>query len=288
MHPLYIVATVLAARAPLPQSVAWGLSHGAWRLESSAHRNSYIFRVDEGADGSPGVCVHSVAPSSCCSGRWYIAGNTVRFAAAAGLKTSRGAAVAERLDSWARAADTLVPTSKVDSGHPHPTGASSDRSHQPRAEWLQAIPPAAQCAAEWTSSKLVPFAQAHHAIRKPATTVHDQYFIYSDVGTLGLLHADVVIVPLAQEIKRGACTAADGVLRGCPSRDRILDFWKTATFCGSPAGSRENQAANRACVSLAKRALRVYEEFLKDRLSARLLLGHWDRATIGLDEDVAE
>ena len=60
MHPLYIVATVLAARAPLPQSVAWGLSHGAWRLESPAHRNSYIFRVDEGADGSPGVCVQSV------------------------------------------------------------------------------------------------------------------------------------------------------------------------------------------------------------------------------------
>ena len=82
MHPLYIVPTVLAARAPLPQSVVWGLSHGAWRLESPAHRNSYIFRVDEGADGSPGVCVQSVAPSSCCSGRWYIAGNTVRFAAA--------------------------------------------------------------------------------------------------------------------------------------------------------------------------------------------------------------
>ena len=60
MHPLYIVATVLAARAPLPQSVAWGLGHGAWRLESPAHRNSYIFRVDEGADGSPGVCVQSV------------------------------------------------------------------------------------------------------------------------------------------------------------------------------------------------------------------------------------
>jgi hypothetical protein len=97
MHPLYIVPTVLAARAPLPQSVVWDLSHGAWRLESPAHRNSYIFRVDEGADGSPGVCVQSVAPSSCCSGRWYIAGNTVRFAAAAGFKTSRGAAVAERL-----------------------------------------------------------------------------------------------------------------------------------------------------------------------------------------------
>ena len=42
--------------------------------------------------------------------------------------------------------------------------------------------------------------------------MRDQYFIYSDVGTLGLLHADVVIVPLAQEIKRGACTAA-GTLR---------------------------------------------------------------------------
>ena len=124
MHPLYIVPTVLAARAPLPQSVAWGLSHGAWRLESPAHRNSYIFRVDEGAAGSPGVCVQSVAPSSCCSGRWYIAGNIVRFAFDAGFKTARGAPVVDRLDSWARAAD---------SGHP---ACNGDRSHQPKAEWL--------------------------------------------------------------------------------------------------------------------------------------------------------
>ena len=57
MHPLYIVATVLAARAPLPQSVAWDLSHGAWRLESPAHRNSYIFRVDH-----RGLPAHGFSP----------------------------------------------------------------------------------------------------------------------------------------------------------------------------------------------------------------------------------
>ena len=64
-----------AARPALPLSSVTSLVQREWRIESPAHRNSYIFRVDKSDSGGPGICT-GVAGISCCDApstrAWYV------------------------------------------------------------------------------------------------------------------------------------------------------------------------------------------------------------------------
>ena len=157
-----------AARPALPLSSVTSLVQREWRIESPAHRNSYIFRVDKSDSGGPGICT-GVAGISCCDApstkAWYVAAVHVPFADAASFRNTAGRPLTKAeggehaLDSWGRRADVLVP------------GSVSERTKKERAWWKHGsnhlaeayvnamCAPGHCCVAKWSAGGLLPTAE---------------------------------------------------------------------------------------------------------------------------------
>ena len=71
---LIVLDGAVAMREPLPVSTWHALEQREWRIASTKHANSYLFRVDRGEAGGPGICTPATV-GACCggsgrSGRW--------------------------------------------------------------------------------------------------------------------------------------------------------------------------------------------------------------------------
>ena len=71
---LILLDGAVAMREPLPVSTWYALEQREWRIASPKHANSYLFRVDRGEAGGPGICTPATV-GACCggsgrSGRW--------------------------------------------------------------------------------------------------------------------------------------------------------------------------------------------------------------------------
>jgi hypothetical protein len=53
---LIVLDGAVAMREPLPVSTWHALEQRDWRIASTNHANSYLFRVDRGEAGGPGIC----------------------------------------------------------------------------------------------------------------------------------------------------------------------------------------------------------------------------------------
>ena len=73
---LHLLGGAGARRHPLPLATWHALGQREWRIASTAHANSYLFRVDRGAAGAAGICGPAEA-GACCgdseSRAWYVA-----------------------------------------------------------------------------------------------------------------------------------------------------------------------------------------------------------------------
>ena len=66
----------VAMRRPLPLSTWYALEQQGWRIASTDHPDSYIFRVDQGEHGGPGICTPAADGDCCLSSAtraWYVA-----------------------------------------------------------------------------------------------------------------------------------------------------------------------------------------------------------------------
>ena len=73
-----------AGRKSLPRSVLFSLANKDWRIESSDHPDSFLFRVSAGADGSH----RTICTQGCCADKarvWYLAANELGWASDAGF-----------------------------------------------------------------------------------------------------------------------------------------------------------------------------------------------------------
>ena len=55
----------VAMREPLPLSTWYALEQRDWRIASTNHANSYLFRVDRGEDGGAGIYTPATV-GACC------------------------------------------------------------------------------------------------------------------------------------------------------------------------------------------------------------------------------
>jgi hypothetical protein len=160
--------------------------------------------------------------------------NAPEFAEAAGFTDRRGRPLA--LKSWHdRFRDRLIPYS---SGSPA-NMRDSRRSHQTNDAWLRALPSDSHCFTEFRNGKLQPYAQRMgsfadyppDSMRGGRSVIHT-HVIFDGVGALALMHADVMVVPLAQALSKDHCGTADArelvpwwcCHAGCPEAAAILSL----------------------------------------------------------------
>ena len=96
----------------MPLSTWYDLEQRDWRIASTKHANSYLFRADRGEDGVAGICTPATV-GACCGDSttraWYVAATKpAPWIAAAGFKRVDGRPLAS-LDSWSRREAVLIP-----------------------------------------------------------------------------------------------------------------------------------------------------------------------------------
>jgi hypothetical protein len=64
---LIVLDGAVAMREPLPVSTWHALEQREWRIASTKHANSYLFRVDKGEAGGAGICTPATV-GACCGG----------------------------------------------------------------------------------------------------------------------------------------------------------------------------------------------------------------------------
>ena len=62
---LIVLDGAVTMRDPLPLSTRYTLDQRDWRIASTNHANSYLFRVDRGEDGGAGIC-NPATVGACC------------------------------------------------------------------------------------------------------------------------------------------------------------------------------------------------------------------------------
>ena len=133
---LWAVYPVRGPRPPLPESTVLDVSAGGYRVASAEHPHSYAFRVDKGADGSPGLCQPADALACCKEGAWYIYATKVNdqmtphFTLPDGRRVPGG-----KLNSWGPTLKTLVPGSGL-------SDPQSGRGHLLKPTFVEGFPPA--------------------------------------------------------------------------------------------------------------------------------------------------
>ena len=225
---LIVLDGAVAMREPLPVSTWHALEQREWRIASTKHAKSYLFRVDKGEAGGAGICTPATV-GACCgdSARraWYVAAtgkSTPAWIAAAGFKHADGRLLTSSLDSWARREAVLVPGKVSGSQNPF-------KNHIDPA-LVAALPGDTWCVARWNAAtrRLEPRPatggaactaaacdlRAYTLGFDPATDV----LLTDQIGTALLLLADVTISKIKPEIASGACarSGSDGVARFPP------------------------------------------------------------------------
>ena len=112
---LIVLDGAVAMREPLPVSTWHALEQRDWRIASTKHAKSYLFRVDKGEAGGAGICTPATVGACCgdsATRAWYVATTTktAPWIAAAGFKHAGGRRLTSSLDSWARREPVLPPT----------------------------------------------------------------------------------------------------------------------------------------------------------------------------------
>ena len=110
---LIVLNGAVAMREPLPVSTWYALEQREWRIASTKHKNSYLFRVDKGEDGVAGICTPATV-GACCGDSttraWYVAATKpAPWIAAAGFK---------HVDGWPAAGQPRLVVAP--GGGPHP------------------------------------------------------------------------------------------------------------------------------------------------------------------------
>ena len=110
---LAVLDGAVAMRPPLPLATWYSLEQREWRIASTMHANSYLFRVDKGENGGPGICTPATV-GACCGDSttraWYVAATKpAPWIAAAGFK---------HVDGWPAAGQPRLVVAP--GGGPHP------------------------------------------------------------------------------------------------------------------------------------------------------------------------
>ena len=141
---LHLLGGAAAIRHPLPLSTSHALEQREWRIASTAHANSYLFRVDRGEAGGPGIFAPAEAGACCgdsASRAWYVAATTpLPWVSSAGFTRVDGRPL-HNLESWARRANVLIP-GKV-------AGAQEPWRLNIAPSLVAALPRATWCVARW-------------------------------------------------------------------------------------------------------------------------------------------
>ena len=119
---LIVLEGAVAMREPLPVSTWYALEQREWRIASTKHTNSYLFRVDKGEDDGAGICTPATVGACCgdsATRAWYVA--------AAGKSTP----------AWIAFVPPLPGTAC-----PAPPGAAPPRPRPPASRWRLAPAPA--------------------------------------------------------------------------------------------------------------------------------------------------
>ena len=166
---LIVLEGAVAMREPLPVSTWHALEQREWRIASTKHTNSYLFRVDKGEAGGAGICTPATVGACCgdsATRAWYVATTTktAPWIAAAGFKHADGR-LTNSLDSWARREAVLVP-GKV-------SGAEKPWKNSIEPALVAALPSDTWCVARWNLAtrrlEPRPAALEPRAPRPPAT-----------------------------------------------------------------------------------------------------------------------
>ena len=215
-------------REPLPVSTWYALEQREWRIASPKHANSYLFRVDRGEAGGPGICTPA-AVGACCGDSekraWYVAATKpVSWLEHSGFTGEGGRLLrGGNLDSWARRESVLIP------GNVGGTDAHEKKwAAHINPGLVAALPGDTWCVARWNPAtrRLEPRQgmgggaactaaacdlRAYTLGFDPATDV----LLTDQIGTALLLLADVTISKIKPEIASGACarSGSDGVAR---------------------------------------------------------------------------
>ena len=212
---LMVLDGAVAMREPLPLSTWYALEQRDWRIASTKHANSYLFRVDRGEDGGAGICTPATVGACCgdsATHAWYMAAagkSTPPWIAAAGFKHADGRPLTSSLDAWARGVAVLVP-GKV-------SGSQQPWKNHIDPVIVAALPGDTWCVARWNPAtrRLEPRRQRgeRRARRRPAT--YSATCLASSrlqtcwspiqVGTALLFLADVTISQIGLEIASGQC-----------------------------------------------------------------------------------
>ena len=111
---LHLLGGAAAMRHPLPLATWHALEQREWRIASTVHANSFLFHVDGGQAGSPGICAPAEA-GACCgdseSREWYVAATTPLpwVSSSAFTRVDGRPLLNGNLESWARRANVLIP-----------------------------------------------------------------------------------------------------------------------------------------------------------------------------------
>ena len=212
---LIVLDGAVAMREPLPLSTWYALEQRDWRIASTKHANSYLFRVDRGEDGGAGICTPATVGACCgdsATHAWYMAAagkSTPPWIAAAGFKHAAGRPLTSSLDAWARGVAVLVP-GKV-------SGSQQPWKNHIDPVIVAALPGDTWCVARWNPAprRLEPRPAAVGAACTAAACDLQRYtlgfepstdvLLTDQIGTALLLLTDVTIVQIGPEIESGAC-----------------------------------------------------------------------------------
>ena len=238
---LVVLDGAVAVRQPLPLSTWYGLKQRDWRIASTKHANSYLFRADRGEDGGAGICTPATV-GACCGDSttraWYVAATKpAPWIAVAGFKQVGGRLLLGSLDSWARREAVLIP-GKVSGGQ-----WGWKTSIEPAL--VAALPVDTWCVARWNPAtrRLEPRPAAGGAACMTAACDLQRYTLDFDpttdvlvtdqVGTALLLLADVTISQIGPEIASGQCVRSGSAgVPPPPPAHHLAGLWG-GKYCSS-------------------------------------------------------